>query len=115
MGEQILCQKGIRTVIKVRIKFTELTEYRQALLKIQNFICPLCNRVIEPKQATLDHSHKDGHVRAVLHRNCNGVLGRIEHWSGKIKMCSRKEFLIAVIEYLDKDYSNQPYHPKHKG
>lgn len=97
-----------------RIKYTELAEYRTALLRAQNFICPLCNRVIESNEATLDHCHVSGNVRGVLHRNCNGILGRVEHWSGRVKMCSRKDFLLNAIEYLDKDCSKKPLHPKSK-
>lgn len=98
-----------------RIKYTELAEYRTALLRAQNFQCPLCNRTIETAEATLDHDHKLGNVRGVLHRNCNGVLGRVEHWSGRVKMCSRKDFLNNAIEYLQADHSKKPLHPKSKG
>ncbi len=97
-----------------RIKYTEVAEYRAALLRAQNFVCSLCQRTIEPNEATLDHCHKTGHTRGVLHRNCNGILGRVEHWSGRVKMTDRIDFLENVIKYLNQDYSKRPTHPTFK-
>lgn len=52
---------------------------RDNQLKLQAFICPLCKEVIKNEDAVLDHDHKTGQNRAVLHRGCNAALGKIEN------------------------------------
>ena len=95
-----------------RLKYTEIKPFREALLRRQNFLCPLCGREIEQAEGTLDHCHKTGQVRAVLHRNCNGVLGRIEHRVGTIKMTDRIVFLENVIKFLQEEPLSV-IHPTH--
>lgn len=52
-------------------------EIRQLVLTSQHGICPVCEREILPEQACLDHDHKAGLVRAVLHRNCNQLESKL--------------------------------------
>jgi len=50
----------------------------------------------------LDHDHATGDVRAVLHRWCNGVLGKIENWSGRIgRGIDPLIFLANTLAYLE--------------
>lgn len=58
--------------------------FRNALLRQQGGICPLCKEPIiqgapAPKDPVLDHDHKTGECRAVLHRGCNAIEGKIEN------------------------------------
>lgn len=52
---------------------------RNAQLQRQNFKCPLCLETIATDDAVLDHCHKTGSNRAVLHRGCNAALGKVEN------------------------------------
>lgn len=61
-----------------RIKTTEIKNYREELLKRQNGFCALCgDRILD--NPVLDHDHKTGYIRGVLHRGCNAFLGNIEN------------------------------------
>ncbi len=61
-----------------RLKQREVKEYRQQQLAQQNNCCALCgDEIID--DAVLDHDHKTGLIRQVLHRGCNSLLGKIEN------------------------------------
>ena len=49
------------------------------MLKEQNGNCAICGQPIEAGKEVLDHCHKTGVVRGVLHRGCNSMLGVIEN------------------------------------
>ena len=52
-------------------------QIRDKILELQKNTCPVCSRTIQPHEAVLDHDHKTGQVRAVLHRNCNQLESKI--------------------------------------
>ena len=60
-----------------RLTQREVADYRLQLLQAQGGLCALCNHVIMPGQAVLDHDHATGHIRGVLHRGCNALEGQI--------------------------------------
>ena len=60
-----------------RLKQSEVALTRQELLKKQNNHCALCHQVIQEGEAVLDHCHKTGQIRGVLHRGCNAFEGTI--------------------------------------
>lgn len=94
------------------MKHREIGLWRDEQLVRQKFICPLCQRKISFKQAVADHDHVTGTLRMVLHRNCNGIEGRINHWAKRSKV-DKKTFLRNVSDYWDKEFDN-PIHPRHK-
>ena len=61
-----------------RLKQSQVREYREQQLQHQAHRCALCGDVITD-DAVLDHDHKTGLVRQVLHRGCNSLLGKIEN------------------------------------
>lgn len=61
-----------------RISNNEIKHTRQRALKV-NSVCPLCGTHIEEDDAVLDHDHKTGECRGILHRGCNALLGKIEN------------------------------------
>jgi hypothetical protein len=57
-----------------------LEEYNNILIKQKN-ICPICNKPLDftiLKSIHLDHSHKTGKVRGIVHNNCNYILSRAD-------------------------------------
>jgi len=63
-----------------KFKRTELPRIRQELIIKQNGICPICNGDLTRTKVTnlvIDHDHKTGIVRAVVHRGCNGIEGKV--------------------------------------
>ena len=62
-----------------KIKRSEIPAVRNYLLEQQDHCCALCNDTIEEGKAVLDHDHRSGIIRRVLHRGCNAMLGKIEN------------------------------------
>lgn len=96
----------------------DVTRVREELLKKQVNCCELTQVPIPEKQAVLDHDHKTQLVRAVLHRQSNAALGKIEnvfnrflaHWypGDLIKfLYDCREYLIYTEYHASKEY----YHP----
>lgn len=63
----------------MKLKHNQVKQYRIDLLKKQNGLCYLCREPINEGEAVLDHCHKTGYIRGVLHRGCNCLLGKIEN------------------------------------
>jgi MinD superfamily P-loop ATPase len=61
-----------------KLKYKDIPAVRNTQLKAQTYRCALCDDVIHG-DAVLDHDHKTGLVRKVLHRGCNALLGKIEN------------------------------------
>jgi len=89
----------------------DIRAYREQQLLAQGGICPLCGRVIQHEEAALDHCHKTGNIRRVLHRWCNSVLGRIENWASR-SGTDKVEFLKAVVRYIEHPQTDIK-HPTH--
>ena len=100
---------------KPQLRPKDVKPYRLQLLKKQKGICPLCGFKIEIHQATLDHCHESGHIRAVLHRNCNQVEGRIRSWVNRAgKHIEPIAFLEAILAHWTAEYDLRPLHPNHR-
>jgi hypothetical protein len=57
-----------------------LAEYR-SIVAAQDGVCPICQKPLEGISNPVDHDHKTGVVRGVLHTYCNHrVLGRMREW-----------------------------------
>jgi len=73
---------------------------RMKLARQQQGNCPLCGLPLGD-DTVLDHDHATGDIRAVLHRWCNSVLGRVENWSGRIGHgVNPHTFLANTLAYL---------------
>ena len=92
------------------MKSTDIKAYREEQLSIDP-ICPLCGKEIQRDKAALDHCHRTGMVRRVVHTWCNSVLGRIENWS-KRGNWNNVEFLKNVVAYLEAEHTDI-VHPTH--
>lgn len=98
----------------MRLKYTEVQEYRQTQLAEQNYCCALCGELIDG-DAVLDHDHKTGLIRRVLHRGCNALLGKIENNMARNKMTKTRlaTWAINLIAYINTEHTDR-IHPKHK-
>jgi len=93
----------------------DVQEVRQELLQKQKNIDPITKQVIPEKQAVLDHDHKTQFVRAVLSRQCNVVLGKLENmWTRYLSWWytgTLPEFLRGCADYLEKEQPQDYVHP----
>lgn len=66
-----------KEVLEKRITHAKIAKIRAKLQKKQKNKCPICERNLLRLDATLDHDHKTGYIRATLCRNCNGLIGKL--------------------------------------
>jgi len=98
----------------VKLKSTEIRSYRLQQLEQQNNLCALCGDAIID-DAVLDHDHKSGLIRQVLHRGCNSMLGKIENNMPRSRMNRERlrVFAVNLIGYIETAHSDI-IHPTHK-
>jgi hypothetical protein len=63
-----------------KCKLSDLPKIRQELIVKQNGLCPICGKDltrVATKNLVVDHDHSTGVIRAVLHRGCNGLEGKV--------------------------------------
>ena len=107
-----------------KISRSQLRAYTMKLHKEQGGVCAVCGREISLKvmgsssDYVVDHCHDTGLIRGVLHRGCNGALGKIENnitrWS-KVgsDMDAIIEWMRKAVQYYDKGFHPVIY-PDHK-
>lgn len=88
---------------------------RAQMLADQGYRCVLCCELVADDDV-LDHDHKTGHLRGVLHRGCNAMLGHIENNRARNGLSGPRLFrmLMRVEQYLTADYSSNPLHHSHR-
>lgn len=82
----------------------------------QDKLCPLCGFEIVKENTVLDHDHDSGECRAVLHRGCNAILGKLENAraiNGLQEQQAWENWLSNVAEYI-KSARMGVLHPSHK-
>ena len=99
-----------------RIKTTEISSERSRMLKEQGGTCALCRTALSEQQAVLDHDHGTGAIRAVLHRGCNALLGKLENNAARYGVRDIGVFANGVAQYLRTHLTNITglLHPTHK-
>jgi hypothetical protein len=99
-----------------KLKASEVAQYRATALEEQGGHCMLCCDRVASEDAVLDHDHKTGHVRGVLHRGCNAMLGHIENNRARnmLKDARLWRFLRGVERYITADHTQRPLHPTHR-
>lgn len=100
----------------IRLTQAATKAYREAKLKEQGGRCALSGYTLSPAEAVLDHDHATGHVRGVLHRGVNSLLGKIEnnHKRYGVSLPMLRAMAPAVAAYIEKDYSANVYYPTHR-
>lgn len=94
----------------------DVQKVREKLLEEQDGVDPITGEKIPKGQAVLDHDHSTQYVRAVLHRQSNAALGKIENlyirylkWWYKGSLA---DFLRGCVAYLEKEHPQEYTHPK---
>jgi hypothetical protein len=84
-------------LIKLRPKDIKAT--REQILQEQNGLCAICYEPVLADEAVLDHCHKTGYIRAVLHRGCNCYVGHLENNQARNKITpARLQAILANYE-----------------
>ena len=98
----------------MRLTHTKIRDYRQQVLRNQNNLCGLCGDTIED-DAVLDHDHRTGRIRKVLHRGCNALLGKIENNMARNRVDVNRLEQIAsnLASYISTDWTDV-IHPTYK-
>jgi hypothetical protein len=101
-----------------RLKLTEVATTRSTLAQQQGQVCALCRLPMRADQMVLDHDHNTGAIRAVLHRGCNSLLGKVENNYRRYGLTSGTlpAFLNGAAGYIQKHETPQLdlLHPTHK-
>ena len=84
------------------------------MLSEQTGCCALCQEPVLD-DAVLDHCHKTGLIRGVLHRGCNSLLGKIENSMPRSQVNIGRLEKIAenLIKYMVSSKTDL-LHPTHK-
>jgi hypothetical protein len=96
-----------------KLKTTEIKSYREQQLSLQNSCCDLCAELVLG-DAVLDHDHKTGLVRKVLHRGCNSMLGKIENNMARSQMDIHRlrTWATNLVDYIQTTHTDI-VHPTH--
>lgn len=93
----------------------EVKEERKRLYELQSRIDPILQKVVEFNDTVCDHDHISQNTRAALHRQVNAFEGKITNaYIRYLKWLTDKplpEILRNLADYLEQDYSANPYHP----
>lgn len=99
-----------------KLKAKDVKSTRATLLEAQGKTCAICGYECTDDQAVLDHNHKSGHVRAVLHRGCNAVEGKIVNAMRRYAIKDPVAYLTGLLRYhaLHSESQTNLIHPTHK-
>lgn len=98
----------------MKLKSTAIKSYRLKQLEQQGNCCALCGDLITD-DAVLDHDHKTGLIRQVLHRGCNSMLGKIENNMPRSRMniTRLRSFALNLLSYIETTHT-ELLHPTYK-
>jgi hypothetical protein len=99
-----------------KLKATDIKPTRDGMYLAQSGRCKLCSFHIVKGEDVLDHCHETGAVRAVLHRSCNSLLGKIENNYRYYGVRDLAAWAHGVPGYLQHHQVNRTglLHPAHK-
>lgn len=103
----------------VRLKASQVGPTRAALAERQGGRCALCLGKLglkAPLDPVLDHDHKTGAIRGVLHRGCNSLYGKVENNAARYGVHSIPAFASGIANYQRQHAVNVTglVHPTHK-
>lgn len=99
----------------MHLKHSQIAPVRAKKLVEQEGKCALCGD--PPEVPCLDHCHSQGHIRGVLCRGCNALLGKLENNRKRYGLGSEarfNRFLSNVAGYLSRYRFGDTLHPTFK-
>lgn len=98
----------------MKAKPKDIKPLREQFLIEQHGLCALCHEPVMPEDAVLDHCHKTGYIRSVLHRGCNAFIGHIENNQARNKITANRlsQILANFQSYVQSHKSI--LHPTHR-
>ena len=97
----------------VKIKQKDIRVLREQYYAEQNGLCALCFEHMDPFESVLDHDHKTGQLRGVLHRGCNAYIGSMENNLARNRISTNRLSLI-LINFMSYISTHKPIrHPTH--
>ena len=99
-----------------RLTKSEVLQFRLQQWLKQDKICILCKREIAREDTVLDHDHKTGECRGVLHRGCNALEGKLANGRALNGLQDDNDFLTYLSNLYDyiKNSKLNILHPSHK-
>lgn len=102
-----------------KLKSTQLAAYRKKAAEAQGNRCDLCGKPFTakpPYDPVLDHCHRTGAVRGVIHRGCNSLYGKLENGAPRFGVHDLPSFTNGCAQYQRKHMTNITglTHPLHK-
>ena len=99
-----------------RLNARQLKEWREATWVAQGKRCALTGYTISAAEAVADHDHCTGHLRAVLHRGVNSLLGKQENNYRRygVSLPMLRAMAPAIAAYIEKDYSANVFYHTHR-
>ena len=102
----------------LKLKASELAEFRHNQLLVQGGRCALCLRPITSEaEAVADHCHTTGEIRGIIHRGCNSMLGKFENHMRIAKLTtvqSAHAWATGLVPYLHRREYTGAIYPTHK-
>ena len=98
----------------IKAKTKDIKPMRDQMLKDQQGLCALCYEPIALGEEVLDHCHKTGYLRSVLHRGCNAYIGALENNMARNKITPAR--LARILDNFSKYIvDHKPVlHPTHR-
>jgi len=99
-----------------RLKVAEVAEWRATTLAMQHGRCALCKLPCTAEAAVGDHDHSTGLMRAVLHRSCNALLGKVEGGYLRFGVKNLAAWSHGLAPYLELHAIDRTgvFHPSHR-
>jgi hypothetical protein len=98
----------------LKAKPKDIKPLREQFLKEQMGLCALCREPIPEGEAVLDHCHRTGYLRSVLHRGCNAYIGSMENNLARNKITpDRLTNILANFQHY-KHLTKTILHPTHR-
>ena len=98
----------------MKAKLKDIKPLREQFLKEQMNLCALCREPVMPEDAVLDHCHKTGYLRSVLHRGCNCYIGAMENNLARNKITPERLAMILANFQIYKQTTKPILHPTHR-
>lgn len=94
------------------------TATQVAAYRAKATVCELCGEAFTVKNPrVVDHDHKTGEIRGVLHRGCNALLGVIENGRSRYQLVDVVrfvKFLGRLVEYIYRKRPDAPLYHLHR-